>query len=159
MIMEEIQGRGAVSVVAEEARAERSEVRASSGLPDPEVLAVARRRSFTREYKMRILEEAERCRQPGEIGMLLRREGLHSSHLVSWRKLRREAARKAPEKRRGPKAAAVNPLAAEVIRLNRENARLQLRLRKAEGLLELQKKASELLGIELPPHDDPDEKD
>ena len=91
--------------------------------------------------------------------MLLRREGLHSSHLVSWRKLRREAARKAPEKRRGPKAAAVNPLAAEVIRLNRENARLQLRLRKAEGLLELQKKASELLGIELPPHDDPDEKD
>ena len=159
MIMEEMQGRRAVSVVAEEARAERSEARASSGLPDPEVVAVAKRRSFTREYKIRILEEADRCRQPGEVGMLLRREGLHSSHLVAWRKLRRSLAGKAREIKRGRPAKLVNPLSIENARLQRVNARLELRLRKVEGLLELQKKASEILSIELPPRDDLDEKD
>lgn len=133
-----------------------------SGLPeaaDPEVVAVARRRRFTREYKLGIVEQADRCRQPGEIGMLLRREGLNSSHLTNWRKLRREAARLGPETKRGRKPAPVNPLSAENARLERVNARLQLRLRKVEGLLELQKKASEILGIELPPHDELDEKD
>lgn len=159
MITDEMQGVGAVSVVAEEARAERSEARASSGVPDPEVVAVAKRRSFTREYKMRILEEADRCRQPGEIGLLLRREGLHSSHLTTWKKLRRRLAGKAPAIKRGRPAKLVDPLATENARLNHIIARLELRLRKAEGLLELQKKASELLGIELPPHDDLAEKD
>lgn len=127
-----------------------------SGLPeaaDPEVVAVARRRRFTREYKLGIVEQADRCRQPGEIGMLLRREGLHSSHLVSWRKLRQKLAGKAPAIKRGRPAVPVNPLAGEVARLQRVNARLELRLRKVEGLLELQKKASEILGIDLPPND------
>jgi transposase-like protein len=125
--------------------------------PDPEVVAVARRRSFTREYKVRIVEEADRCKQPGEVGMLLRRERLHSSHLVAWRKLRQEAARKAPGAKRGRKPVAVNPLAAENARLNRENARLELRNGKLEGLIDLQKKASELLEIELPARPESDE--
>src|SRR5450756_1828941 len=99
---------------------------------------------------MRIVEEADRCRQPGEVGMLLRRERLHSTHLAAWRKLRQEVARKAPGAMRGRKPVAVNPLAKEIARLSRENARLELRNRKLEGLIDLQKKASELLGIEFP---------
>ena len=94
--MKEVEVFGSAKTVTEEPRSERSgfsghEVFAVS---DPEVVAVARRRSFTREYKMRIVEQADRCKQPGEVGMLLRRERLHSSHLVAWRKLRQEAARK-----------------------------------------------------------------
>lgn len=160
--MEEVEVFGAAKAVAEEPRSERSERSGSSGrealgAPDPEVVVVARRRSFTREYKMRIVEEADRCKQPGEVGMLLRRERLHSSHLVAWRKLRKEVARKAPGGKRGRKPVAVNPLAAENARLNRENARLALRNRKLEGLIDLQKKASELLGIELPAPPESDE--
>ena len=94
--MKEVEVFGSAKAVTEEPRSERSgssgrEVFAASDL---EVVAVARRRSFTREYKMRIVEQADRCKQPGEVGMLLRRERLHSSHLVAWRKLRQEAARK-----------------------------------------------------------------
>ena len=160
--MEEIEVFGAAHAVGGEPRSERSERSGSSprevlGAPDPEVVAVAKRRSFTREYKMRIVEEADRCRQAGEVGMLLRRERLHSSHLVAWRKLRQEAARKAPSAKRGRKPAAVNPLAAENARLHRENARLELRNRKLEGLIDLQKKASELLGIEFPARPERDE--
>jgi len=161
-IMEEVEVFRAAKTVAEEPRSERSERsgspgREALGAPDPEVVAVARRRTFTREYKMRIVEEVDRCKQPGEVGMLLRRERLHSSNLVAWRKLRQEAARKAPRVKRGRKPVAVNPLAVEVARLNRENARLALRNRKLEGLMDLQKKASELLGIELPARPESDE--
>jgi transposase-like protein len=161
-MMEEVEVFGTGTGVVEGPRSERSERSGSSGrevfgVRDPEVVAVARRRSFTREYKMRMVEEADRCKQPGEVGMLLRREGLHSSHLVAWRKLRREAARKASGGKRGRKPVAVNPLAAENARLNRENARLALRNRKLEGLIDLQKKASELLGIELPAPPESDE--
>lgn len=160
--MEEVEVFGAAKAVAEEPRSERSERSGSSarealGAPDPEVVAVARRRSFTREYKIRIVEEADRCRQPGEVGMLLRREKLHSTHLAAWRKLRQEAARKAPGVKRGRKPVTVNPLAAEVARLSRENARLELRNRKLEGLIDLQKKASALLGIDLPARPESDE--
>jgi transposase-like protein len=160
--MEEVEVFGAARAVAEEPSSERSERSGSSGreafgAPDPEVVAVARRRSFTREYKMRIVEEADRCKQPGEVGMLLRRERLHSTHLAAWRKLRQEAARKAPGVKRGRKPVTVNPLAAEVARLSRENACLALRNRKLEGLIDLQKKASELLGIDLPARPESDE--
>jgi transposase len=160
--MEEVEVFGAAQAGAEEPRRERSERSGSSGrealgAPDPEVVGVAKRRGFTREYKMRIVEEADRCRQAGEVGMLLRRERLHSSHLFAWRKLRQEAARKAPGGKRGRKPVAVNPLAVEVARLSRENARLALRNRKLEGLIDLQKKASELLGIELPARPESDE--
>jgi transposase len=130
-----------------------------SGSPEATEVALPRRRRFTREYKLRIVEEADRSKKPGEIGLLLRREGLHSSHLVVWRKLRRKLAGKAPAIKRGRPAVPVNPLSAENARLQRINARLELRLRKVEGLLELQKKASEILGIELPPHDELDETD
>jgi transposase len=160
--MEEVEVFGAAKAVAEEPRSERSERSGSSGrealgAPDPEVVAVAKRRSFTREYKMRIVKEADRCRQPGEVGMLLRRERLYSSHLATWRNLRQEAARKAPGAKRGRRPVAVNPLAAEIARLSRENARLELRNRKLEGLIDLQKKVSEVLGIELPARPKSDE--
>jgi transposase len=129
------------------------------GLPEATEVAVPRRRRFSREYKLRIVEEADRCNKPGQIGMLLRREGLYSSHLVCWRRLRRQLAGQAAAIKRGRPAARVNPLSAQNARLARDNERLRLRLRKAEGLLELQKKASEILGIELPPHEQLDEKD
>src|SRR6202162_805618 len=112
--MEEVEVFGSAPAVVEEPRSERSERSGSSGrpafgAPDPEVVAVAKRRSFTREYKMRIVEEADGCKQPGEVGMLLRREGLHRSHLVAWRKLRRGAARKAGAIKRGGAPGAVTP--------------------------------------------------
>src|ERR1700693_411956 len=112
--MEEVEVFGSVPAVVEEPRSERSERSGSSGRPafgaaDPEVVAGGKRRSFTREYKMRIVEEADGCSQPGEVGMLLRREGLHTSHLVAWRKLRREAARKGGEVNAGREAGARDP--------------------------------------------------
>ena len=119
--------------------------------PDPEVLprtAKAKRRTFTAAYKLWVLEEAEKCReQPGGIGRLLRREGLYSSHLTTWRR-QQEAGQLmglAPQKR-GPKS---NPEAEEVRRLRRQNARLTRQLEKAELIIEAQKKLSEILGITL----------
>ena len=119
-----------------------------------EVLAKARRRRFTLEYKRRILREADRCRQPGEIGALLRREGLYSSHLSAWRAARErgelggEGARK-----RGPEAKAPDPRDKKIAEQAREIARWQKRAERAEALVEVQKKLSELLGVELPPSD------
>lgn len=119
--------------------------------PDPEVLPrteKAKRRTFTAAYKQWVLEEAEKCReQPGGIGALLRREGLYSSHLTTWRR-QQEAGQSAgltPQKR-GPKT---NPEAEEVSRLRRENARLTRQLEKAELIIAAQKKLSEVLGITL----------
>lgn len=119
--------------------------------PDPEVLPrteKAKRRTFTAVYKQWVLEEAEKCRElPGGIGRLLRREGLYSSHLTTWRR-QQEAGQIAgltPQKR-GPKS---NPDAEEISRLRRENARLNRQLEKAELIIEAQKKLSEILGITL----------
>jgi transposase-like protein len=94
------------------------------------------------------LAEVEACQNPGEVGAILRREGLFSSHLTRWRKAQRQGQldRSAPMPR-GPKA---NPKAPELARLKRENAKLQKKLRKAEQIIELQKKVSEVLGIALP---------
>jgi transposase-like protein len=112
---------------------------------DPEVTPKAERRRFTAEYKLRILAEADACTKPGEIGALLRREGLYSSHLDRWRKLRRKGSLQglAPQKR-GPK---VDLQAADIARLRRENERLQQRLQQAETIIEVQKKLSALLGL------------
>lgn len=112
---------------------------------DPEVVPKAERRRFTPEYKLQILAEADACTKPGEIGALLRREGLYSSHLEKWRKLRRKGSLQAlaPQKR-GPK---VDPQAAEIARLRRENERLQQRLQQAEMIIDVQKKLSVLLGL------------
>ena len=115
-----------------------------------EVLAKATRRRFSAEYKLKVLREAEACRQPGELGALLRREGLYSSNLTTWRAQRErgELLGLAPKKR-GPAPRAKNPLAAKVATLEREVTRYRARAERAEALVELQKKVAEILGIEL----------
>lgn len=119
----------------------------SASDPDPEVPAKARRRRFTAQYKLRILEEAERCTEPGEVGALLRREGLYSSHLSKWRQQREAGALAAlTPKKRGRKPRPVDPQAPRVAELERENARLRDKLEKAETIIEVQKKLSQLLG-------------
>ena len=113
---------------------------------DPEVVPKAQRRQFSAEYKQRVLQEHEACTEPGEKGALLRREGLYSSHITTWRRQRErgELAGLAPKKR-GVKA---DPQAEENTRLRRENERLKKRLEQAELIIEVQKKVSQILGIE-----------
>ena len=113
--------------------------------PDPEVLAKGKRRSFTAEYKSRILAEADRCKHDGEIGALLRREGLYSSHLATWRAQRAEGGLAGLSRRRGPKPAPVDPNAARIAELEREVAKLRARAEKAELLVDLQKKLAQIL--------------
>ena len=115
--------------------------------PDPEVPAKAQRRRHSAEYKLAILEEADRATEPGEVGALLRREGLYSSHLAAWRKQRREGTLAGP-RRRGRKTK--DPLEIENEQLRKENARLVHRLGQAETIISVQKKLSRLLGIEQP---------
>ena len=115
-----------------------------------EVMARPARRRYTAEYKLRVLREAEVCSGHGEIGALLRREGLYSSNLTAWRKQREKGELEGlKQRRRGPLPKQRNPLADKVRALERENARLKVRAERAEGLVELQKKVSEILGIEL----------
>ena len=122
--------------------------------PEVEVLAKAERRRFTLEYKRQILQEADGCRRPGEIGALLRREGLYSSHLASWRAARaRGELSGATPKKRGPKAATPHPDAKRILKLEREIRRLQARAERAEALVELQKKVAALLGNPPTPND------
>lgn len=119
--------------------------------PDPEVLQRAVRRRFTADYKQRILAEVDAAIDSGTIGRILRREGIYSSHLANWRKTRSESQRAAFEpQKRGPKPAPKNPLQAENAKLTRENARLNKKLRRAELIIDLQKKVSQILGITLP---------
>src|SRR5512133_1687685 len=115
--------------------------------PDPEVPEKAKRRRFSAEYKLAILREADRCTQPGQIGALLRRERLYSSHLVDWRRQRDAGALQALARARGRKPA--GPVRVEAERLRRENERLRGRLAQAERIIEIQGKVSELLGIPL----------
>jgi transposase len=120
--------------------------------PDPEVAAKAQRRRFTAAYKQRILEEADACTEPGQIGALLRREGLYSSSLTQWRQPRDAGTRAALSRARGRKAAPDPAPAERIATLERENERLRQRLAQAEALLEIQKKVSAVLGIPLNPH-------
>ena len=121
-------------------------------VPDPEVPPKAQRRKFTAEYKLGIVREAERCKEPGDIGALLRREGLYSSLLTAWRREVEQGTRAAlRSKKRGPKARVVDPRVKE---LERENARLRKRLEHAELIIGVQKKVSALLGIPLESPDD-----
>ena len=119
-----------------------------SKVPDPEVVPRARRKRFSAEYKLRILEEVDACSEPGQIGALLRREGLYSSHLTTWRRQRAESqlAGLSP-KRRGRRPSVDERLAKESAALKRENQRLQMRLQQAETIIEVQKKLSGLLGL------------
>ena len=117
-------------------------------IPDPEVVAKAQRRQFTAKEKLRILEEADACTGPGEIGALVRREGIYSSYLSRWGRARDQGQLTAlSRKKRGPKTSADKELAEEVVRLRRENERLQARLEQAETIIEVQKKLSRLLGL------------
>ena len=108
----------------------------------------ASRRRFDAAYKLRILEEADRCTEPGQLGELLRREGLYSSHLTTWRRQRDEGALNGlREKKRGRKPKRRDAKDLELERLRRENQKLEDRLRQAETIIEVQKKVSEILGI------------
>jgi transposase-like protein len=121
----------------------------------PELSDRPRRRTFTAEDKLRILAETDRAADTGGIGAILRREGLYSSNLTEWRRQRDAGAIGAltPVKR-GPKTTEPNPLAADLARIQRDNARLALRLKRAEAIIDLQKKVAELLGIPLAPNGD-----
>lgn len=135
---------------------ERSEAARSGGsptiaravvpvVPDPEVSARHTRRRFTTAYKLEMLRRADACTRHGELGALLRREGLYSSHLITWRQQR---ATGLTPKKRGRKTTAVDP---RVKQLEQENRRLTSRLQQAEAIIAFQKKVSELLGIPLKP--------
>jgi transposase len=132
---------------------ERSESSAASAarltpVPDPEVAANPTRRRFTTEYKLRILREAESCRESGAIGALLRREGLYSTHLTSWRRQRDGGALEAMrQRRRGRKPDPATGARQRIAALEAENERLQERLRQAEAIITAQKKLSEILGL------------
>ena len=126
----------------------------SNGRPASEVSERPVRRQFTAEYKMRIVEEADGCTEKGQVGELLRREGLYSSHLSSWRRQRQEGSLASLKpKRRGRKPKPKDAAAQEVARLERENRRLTERLRQAETIIDVQKKVCEMLGIPPAPTD------
>jgi transposase-like protein len=115
-------------------------------IPDPEVVPKAKRRQFTAKYKLSILEEADRCTERGQIGELLRREGLYSSHLSKWRQQRaRGQLQGLAPKKRGRKSQ--DPSAAELAQLRRENERLRAQLEQAEMIIDVQKKLAKLLGL------------
>ena len=115
--------------------------------PEVEVVAQAERRRFTAEYKRRIVREADRCTKPGEIGALLRREGLYSSLLTTWRAARdRGELEGLSPRKRGPKVAPPDPRDRKIAELERDNVRLSKRAERAEALVELQKKLAALLG-------------
>lgn len=118
-------------------------------LPDPEVRERPTRRRFSAAYKLRIVQEADAAKEAKQVGALLRREGLHSAHLVAWRRLRDAGALSALGQPRGRKPA--DPATAELARLQRENAALTRKLAVAEEIIAIQKKVSVLLGIALEP--------
>jgi transposase-like protein len=130
---------------------ERSETSgAIRALPDPEICEKATRRRFTARYKLRILNLADSCTSPGSLGALLRREGIYHSNLKTWSRQRDRGVLSGLEPRkRGRKVTAHNPLQGEIERLHKENDRLRKRLRQAEIIIDVQKKASEMVGIAL----------
>lgn len=118
-------------------------------VPDPEVADRPQRRRFSAEYKLRILRELDACTKPGEKGAILRREGLYSSLTSDWRQKRAAGELQAlSPRKRGRPAKPRNPLAPEVAKLERENARLQEELRKARLIIDVQKKLSAILELE-----------
>ncbi len=124
---------------------------APAGSPDPAVEAKPTRRRFTAEHELRVLREVDRAKEPGEIGAILRREGLYSSQLTQWRRERDRVAKAGlAARRRGPKRRIQDP---RIKQLEREKARLERKLRQAEIIIAFQKKVGSLLGIPLNPPD------
>ena len=118
---------------------------------DPEVLERPRRRKFSAEYKLKILREAERAKESGQLGALLRKEGLYTSNLSTWRRqFERGALAGLAPRRRGKKAKPVDARDTRIRELERDNERLRKRLEKAETIIEVQKKVSALLGTSSP---------
>ena len=138
--MQETSTNGAGARAAVEAAGGRA---APEGVPDPELVEQAKRRSFTAEYKARILAEADACTQPGEIGELLRREGLYTSHLTYWRKQRRDGALKELGQPRGRKP--VDKRDAQIAGLTRRAERAEAELAKMKRVVEIQGNLSALL--------------
>lgn len=114
-----------------------------------EVVAQAQRRRFTKEYKLRVLREADAAKEPGALGALLRREGLYSSHLSAWRAARDRGDLAGAAPKRGPKARPKSADDPRIKALERENRRLRQRAERAEALVAVQKKLSKVLGIDL----------
>ena len=120
-----------------------------------EVSPKATRRKFSAKYKRRILREADACTEPGEIAALLRREGLYSSHLTTWRQARERGELEAlTPKKRGRKVKKRDARDKRITELERENVKLKAQLERAEVLLDLQKKVAEILGHPLPENDE-----
>lgn len=111
-------------------------------VPDPEVPEKTVRRKFTAAYKLRILKEAERCTEPGQVGALLRREGLYASALTLWR---RQVKQGLVPKKRGPVAQRPDPHVRRIAELERQNEKLAHKLKQAELIIDVQKKVAELL--------------
>lgn len=118
--------------------------------PNPEVLETKARRKFTAQYKLRILTEIDRCTEDGQIGVILRREGIYHSNISIWRKQRDQGILAGLSVKRGRKTHDLNPLAGKVSHLEREVQRLLMKLKQAETIIEVQKKISELMGILQP---------
>ena len=136
-----------VPTPAEQGEASGSGVAPAGATPDPEVRAKPARRQFCAAYKLEILKAAEAC-APGELGALLRREGLYSSHLTKWRREREAGVLQGlSPKTRGRRA---NPQAKEIARLQQENAALRTRLQQAEAIIDAQKKLAEVLSPSRP---------
>ena len=122
-----------------------------AGKPETEVLAKAQRRRFPAEYKRRIVNEADRCVRPGEVGALLRREALYASALTAWRAAReRGALAGLAPKKRGPRARRIDPRDRKIMAQEREIAQWKARAQRAEALVDIQKKFSEMVGVPLP---------
>jgi len=131
----------------------------SSVIPDPEVTDKAERRRFTAKYKLSVLQQVDASTEPGSKGAILRREGLYSSNLSTWRRQRDEGSLAAlTPKQRGRRAAPVDPITLENEQLRKDNVRLAKRLNQAELIIDVQKKVSQLLGITLatPPESEND---
>ena len=126
-------------------------------LHDTGVSPTRSRRQFSAADKLQILTAADACTKPGELGALLRREGLYSSHLSMWRAAQRRGALQGAGKRRGPAPSAVNPSRKQIVELERALAKATARAERAELIIDAQKKFSQLLGLTLPPHDVPTE--
>jgi len=151
--MVEMTRHGSAGRVAERAVGERSEAAAGRAVPtgvsDPELVERPQRRRFTAEYKLRVLREAEACQRPGEVGALVRREGLYTSHLTYWRKQRDQGALAALAQPRGRKPA--DPRDARIAALERRAERAEAELEKARRVIEVQGNVSALLGELLGP--------